>query len=88
MFKTIRSNYSLSITAILFVGLALSMIIPTFASAATYAYVDVSGDVRSITASDWQTAISIAPSIHAHSGVLLLSSALDYNIVGDNVAAF
>ncbi len=88
MFKTIRSNYSLGIIALLFAGIALSMSIPTFANAAIYAYVDAAGDVRSVTASDWQTAINTAPNIHAHSGVLLLISASDFTIVGDNVSGY
>jgi hypothetical protein len=48
----------------------------------------MTGDVRSVTAIDWMTAIRIAPSIHTHSGVLLLDSIADFNMVGDNVAAF
>ena len=89
MFKTIGTNYTLGIATLLFVGIIFSIsMLPAFAQAATYAYVDASGDVRSITASDWQTAINTAPNIHMHSGVLLLNSSADYEIVGDNVAAF
>lgn len=55
------------------------------ASAAMYAYVDAAGDVKSVTANDWRTAIATAPNIHMHSGVLLLTTADDYNIVGDKV---
>lgn len=61
---------------------------PVQADAATYAYVDVSGDVRSVVATDWQTAIATAPEIHLHSGVLILNFASDFTIVGDNVPAF
>lgn len=69
---------------LLAVGIVASMS-PLSANAATYAYVDNFGDVRSVTANDWMTAIDIAPNRYAHSGVLLLTSALDYGIVGDHV---
>lgn len=55
------------------------------AEAASYAYVDNNGDVRSVTADDWMTAINIAPNIHINSGVLLLRASSDFNIVGNNV---
>ena len=55
------------------------------AHAAMYAYVDAAGDVKSVTANDWRTAIATAPNIHMHSGVLLLSTANDYDILGDKV---
>lgn len=75
--------------AVAFMLVAISFIIfPVHANAATYAYVDVSGDVRSVVAVDWQTAIATAPGIHIHSGVLILNSASDFGIVGDNVPAF
>ncbi len=55
------------------------------AHAAQYAYVDAAGDVKSVTANDWRSAIATAPNIHMHSGVLLLTTANDYDIVGDKV---
>jgi hypothetical protein len=58
---------------------------PVVASAAVYAYVDTAGEVKSITATDWMTAIATAPFIHMHSGVILLATAADYLIVGDKV---
>jgi hypothetical protein len=58
---------------------------PVVASAAVYAYVDTAGEVKSVTATDWMTAIATAPFIHMHSGVMLLSTAADYLIVGDKV---
>ena len=73
-----------SLVTLAFLGMSL----PTFASAATYAYVDAQGEVKSVTANDWQTAIKIAPNIHMNSGVLLLSTAADFTIVGDSVSAF
>lgn len=78
----------------LFIGASLatiaivSMSLPSYADAAVYAYVDATGEVKSVTANDWMTAIAIAPNIHIHSGVLLLKTAYDYTIIGDNVAAF
>jgi hypothetical protein len=70
------------ITAVFFMGQA------TGASAASYAYVDVAGDVKSVTANDWKTAIAIAPNIHFHSGVMLLVTAADFTIVGDSVVGY
>lgn len=61
---------------------------PLLSYAATYAYVDNGGDVKSVVANDWQTAINIAPNIYIHSGVMILNSAADYEIVGDEVRGF
>lgn len=72
-------------------GLVVALVlvsIPAFASAATYAYVDAFGDVKMVTANDWQTAISVAPNRHMNSGVLLLNSASDFTIVGDSVPGY
>jgi hypothetical protein len=59
--------------------------LPGFAAAADYAYVDASGEVRLVTASNWQTAIATAPNIAARSGVILLDSSADMDLVGDDV---
>ncbi len=67
-------------------GFLLSVVAaPAPASAAVYGYVDTAGEVKSVTAADWMTAIAIAPGIHIHSGVMLLTTAADYLIVGDTV---
>lgn len=58
---------------------------PASASAAVYAYVDVSGEVKTVTANDWMTAIAIAPGIHINSGVMTLTTAADYTVVGDDI---
>ena len=88
MFTTTHTS-TLALRAAAFAALALftigAMIAPAFASAATYAYVDTMGEVKSITANDWMTAIATAPGIHINSGVMLLLSAADYAVVGDDV---
>lgn len=61
------------------------IVAPSVASAAVYAYVDTAGEVKTVTAVDWMTAIATAPFIHIHSGVMLLMTAADYTVVGDTV---
>lgn len=84
-----QTNYTVKIGAVsiaLFATLAfVALVLPVPASAATYAYVTTSGEVKSVVANDWMTAIATAIGIHIHSGVLLLNSAADYNVVGDHV---
>ena len=63
----------------------VALVSPATADAAQYAYVDNTGDVRSVTANDWRTAIATAPNIDEHSGVLLLDSVEDFEVVGDDV---
>lgn len=70
---------------------ALTLVLSGFATsanAATYAYVNTTGEVKSVIANDWMTAILTAPGIHIHSGVMLLKSASDFEIIGDDVRAF
>ncbi len=90
MTKFITTKVSVAMLALAIIGFmgVAAMSFPVFAQAASYAYVDVNGEVRSVTATDWMTAIKTAPNIHLHSGVLLLSTAADFGIVGDNVPAF
>lgn len=76
------------VTAVAFaltVAIAGFALAPAFASAAQYAYVDATGEVRSVTANDWMTAIATAPNIHINSGVFLLLSAADFAVVGDDI---
>jgi hypothetical protein len=87
------TNTIKKIGALAFIGVALSVaffsaIFPTYASANTYAYVSAAGDVRSVVADNWMIAIETAPNRHLHSGVLLLKTATDFTIVGDDVSAF
>ena len=73
------------VAAGLVVGSVFALALPTLAHAATYAYVNKSGEVSTVTANDWQTAIATAPNIHIHSGVMLLVTQTDQSIVGDQV---
>lgn len=50
-----------------------------------FAYVNADGEVRTVEAADPNTAISTAPGIHMHSGVIEIDSASD-SIVGDDVS--
>ncbi len=83
-----KTTTPMFITSGIFVATMAFLALPAFASAASYAYVDNIGDVKTVTANDWQTAIEIAPNIYIHSGVLLLDSAADYEVVGDDVSGF
>ncbi|MBX9906303.1 hypothetical protein K2X96_00190 [Patescibacteria group bacterium] len=82
--KSINTTAAFVIGATLVAATFLSIPLSTFA--ATYAYVDTTGDVKSVIANDWMTAIKMAPGIHMRSGVLLLNTAADYNIVGNDVS--
>ncbi len=70
-----------SVVAVAAAGMAL----PSFAAAATYAYVNTAGEVNAVTASDANTALMTAPNIATHSGVMLLGSQTD-PIVNDGVS--
>ncbi|MEA2702005.1 MAG: hypothetical protein QOE22_714 [Candidatus Parcubacteria bacterium] len=67
--------------------LALAALVagPAGAGAAMFAYVNQDGDVRSVEAANPNAALSTAPGIHMHSGVLLLDSSDDEDLVGDDV---
>lgn len=81
-----KTNSRSLVTAGLTVAIAAFAVLPALASAAAYAYVDNGGDVKTVTANTWQAAIATAPNIYIHSGVLLLDSAADYEVVGDDVS--
>jgi hypothetical protein len=86
----INSNsFSVASKRLLIAGLVASsifaMALPSFAHAATYAYVNQSGEVSTVTANDWQSAIANAFKIHINSGVMLLVSQLDFGLVGDSI---
>jgi hypothetical protein len=69
--------------------MALTLVsLPLFADAATYAYVDTTGEVKPVLADTWQQAIAKAVGIHIHSGVMLLDSPADFDIVGNEVSGY
>ncbi|MES2225368.1 MAG: hypothetical protein V4480_00980 [Patescibacteria group bacterium] len=66
-------------------ALAALVAVPAAAShAATFAYVNTSGEVSSVEATTATTALSTAPNIAMHSGVMQLSDTND-SILNDNV---
>lgn len=78
-------------TSVFAVGLTVAlalMSLPLFASAGTYAYVDTVGEVKPVVADTWQQAIAKAPGIHIHSGVMLLDSVSDFDIIGNDVSGY
>ncbi|OGG48618.1 hypothetical protein A3G63_02810 [Candidatus Kaiserbacteria bacterium RIFCSPLOWO2_12_FULL_52_8] len=74
--------------SLLVAGIAASSVfalaLPSFAHAATYAYVTQNMEVSTVTANDWMSAIATAFNIDEHSGVLLLTSQYN-NIVGKHI---
>ncbi len=62
----------------------LAMAVPTFAHAATFAYVNQQMEVRTVVADNWTIAIATAPNIDIHSGVLLLTNP-NASIVGTSI---
>jgi len=65
-------------------ALAAFVVLPAASFAQTFAYVNTSGEVTSMEATDAQTALMTAPNIATHSGVILLQSD-DSGLVGDSV---
>jgi hypothetical protein len=78
-------SISITSTVAFLLLMAAMLVTPAFASAATYAYVDAMGDVKSVTANDWMSAIATAPNIHIHSGVMILNTALNFTVVNGEV---
>ena len=72
-------NISLFAFAVAFAAL------PNLTQAATYAYVNQSGNIGTVSANNSSLAIATAINIHMHSGVMLLNTSGDYNIVGGSV---
>ena len=74
----------------LIAGLALTSIfavaMPTFSHAASYAFVNQSGNVSMVVADSAMLALSTAVGISTHSGVMLLNSQADTELVGDKVS--
>lgn len=65
---------------------ALSALIalPTATFAQTFAYVNTSGDVTSMEAASASIALSTAPNMDIHSGVMALNDSSD-PIIGDHI---
>lgn len=83
------NSFSVASKRLLIAGLVASsvfaMAIPSFAHAATYAYVNQSGEVSTVTADNPTLAMANAFKIDIHSGVMLLISQLDFELVGDSI---
>jgi hypothetical protein len=75
------------LTAGVAVSGVLATALPSLAHAATYAFVNQSGYVSSVSADNWMAAISNATNIDIHSGVMLLNAQSDYNVVGNFLAS-
>ena len=73
------------ILAAFILGAMLIVSVPNFAGAASYAYVSTTGEVKSVTANDWMTAIATAVGIHINSGVFMLKSAADFAVIGEDI---
>lgn len=86
--NTLSTQFIVKLSLASAIALAVLVAMTGNAYAATFAYVDAAGDVKSVTADDWKTAIATAPNIHMHSGVMLLATAADYTVVGDSVAGY
>ncbi len=66
-------------------ALAAVIAVPGLTLAATYAYVNTAGEVMTTEAATPNAAIMNAPGIHVRSGVMLIDSADDSAIIGDDV---
>ncbi len=55
--------------------------VPALSFAATYAYVNHAGEIRTVIANTAEAALATAPGLHIHSGVLLLDSPEDNKIL-------
>lgn len=77
MTQSINTAVASVVVGIALIAMAL-FALPALTQAADYAYVDAQGEVRSVTAPDWMTAIQTAANIHIHSGVYLLKGLADF----------
>jgi len=75
---------TLKLTAGLMAAFAIA-VLPVMSYAANYAFVNSSGEVSMVVANDANQAITTAYNIGVHSGVILLNSLSDNNLVGSHV---
>lgn len=68
-----------------FIGMLIIASAPQPTFAATFAYVNQSGDVNIVVANSPMAALLTAVNIGIHSGVLLLSSTHNYALVGGKI---
>lgn len=64
---------------------AMFAAVPTFTHAASYAYIDILGNIKSVTADNWMSAIRTAPNISRTSGVLLLTGPTGYHVENNRI---
>lgn len=87
MTKTTRA---FTVSGRVFAGAALAaaalISLPSFASAASYGFVNHSGEVSMVTADTANSAMATAFNISLHSGVILLSNPTGDGMVGDQVS--
>lgn len=83
--KSMQLTHTFALGLMVLAALILTAI-PTLSYAATYAYVNSTGEVMTVEASTWSIAIDTAPNIDEHSGVLLVDGAEDTAVVGDRVS--
>lgn len=83
---TTITRSTIGLVSIVATAVLTLMALPSMAFAANYAYVNTSNEVAMVVADTWQQAIATAPSIHMHSGVLILNSQADNSIIGDSVS--
>ncbi len=87
-----RITYSLKSVVAFVIGLGLmfavlgALALPTSSHAATYAFVNQSGEVSMVIANDPMTAIATAINRALRSGVILLNGINDAGLVGDHVS--
>lgn len=72
-------------TLLLSAAVLAAAAVPGISFAATYAYVNTSGEVMTTEAATPNSAIATAPNISLHSGVMLVNSTSD-PVVGDGVS--
>jgi hypothetical protein len=72
--KNMKNNIVNSVKVSVLTATILAMGFPIFSSAATYAYVNQSGQTNTVVASSPTEAIATASGISSHSGVMLVES--------------